>query len=236
MNRIVPVSELRLGVSDAGWDFAAKYRAEIGRHWQLVAAEKPALWNGEVLLCTEAEVRDGVFIATLVKSDYASFIAWRDWGRPDQSVRNCFGVPAVFSNDGALLIGVMSGWTLNAGKAYPPSGTLEPKDIGSDGTVDVAGSMRGELLEETGLDLAEARAGEIVAIFEGPRLALARRYDFALSFAQMQARFARHQALEETPELAAIEAAWNGTQVDARMPGYAQDIIGYFHRRHRSIP
>lgn len=229
MTRIEPVKQLRLEVLEAGWSFAERHHDEIARHWQQVMAEKPTLWNGEVLLCTDAEVYDGEFSATLVKSDFASFIAWRDWGRPDQSVRNCFGVPVVFSNDGALLIGVMNGWTLNAGKAYPPSGTLEPKDIRSDGTVDAVGSMRSELLEETGLDLDEARAGEMVAIFDGPRLAIARRYDFPLTFAQMQMRFAAHQAAEEMPELAAIEAVWNSSQTDSRMPGYAQDIIRYFH-------
>ncbi len=47
------------------------------------------------------------------------------------------------------------------GKAYPPSGTLEPKDVRpEDGTVDIAGNMRTELLEETGFDLNEARPGE----------------------------------------------------------------------------
>ncbi len=230
MTRIEPVTQLRLEVSEAGWGFADRHRADIARHWQQVMAEKPTLWNGGVLLCTEAETHDGVFAATLVKSDFASFIAWRDWGRPDQSVRNCFGVPVVFSSDGALLIGVMNGWTLNAGKAYPPSGTLEPKDIRSDGTVDAVGSMRSELLEETGLDLDEARPGEMVAIFDGPRLAIARRYDFQLSFAEMQRRFAAHQSTEETPELAAIEAVWNSSQTDSRMPGYAQDIVRYFHR------
>ena len=230
MTRIVAVTQLRLRVSAAGWEFAADHHADIARHWQQVMTEKPTLWNGEVLLCTEAEAHNGVLSATLVKSDFASFIAWRDWGRPDAAVRNCFGVPVVFSSDGALLIGVMNGWTLNAGKVYPPSGTLEPKDIRSDGTVDVIGSMRSELLEETGLDLDAARTGEMVAIFDGPRLAIARRYDFALSFALMHERFAEHQAAEDTPELAAIEAVWNSSQTDSRMPGYAQDIIRHFQR------
>lgn len=228
MSQIVAVNSLDLRVSREGWDFASRHRHDIELHWQAVTAERPGLWNGEVLLCNSAEVTDRRFIATLVQSDFASFIAWRDWGRPDATVRNCFGVPAVFSSDGALLFGVMNGWTLNAGKSYPPSGTLEPKDIAHDGTVDVVGSMRNELQEETGLDLAEAQAGEMIVVFEGPRLAIVQRYDFNVSFEQMQAVFASHAMTEESPELSAIEAVRDISQIDSRMPGYAHDIIRYF--------
>jgi hypothetical protein len=230
MIRVERVSTLDLRLSSKGWTFAIANRDAIDRHWLEVTKEKPTLWNGEVLLSVSAEAEQGRFTAEFVQTDYASFVAWRDWGRPDESVRNCFGVAAAFSNDGALLVGVMGGWTLNAGKAYPPSGTLEPKDVRPDGTVDLLGNMRTELMEETGLDLDHARAGEMVAIFEGPRLAIAQRHDFAMSFAEMERHFERHAAAEENPELAAIEAVRQASQSDSRMPPYAAEIIRYFFR------
>jgi 8-oxo-dGTP pyrophosphatase MutT (NUDIX family) len=183
-----------------------------------------------VLLCTRAEIIRGTLAARLVKTDYASFVAWRDWGRPDLNAWSCFGVPAVFSSDGALLVGVMGAWTLNAGRAYPPSGSLEPRDVQADGSVDLLGSMVTELREETGLDLSHAKAGEMVAIFEGPRIAVTRRHDFPLPFADIERRFALHNATESSPELERIEAVWNASQIDSRMPPYAQEIIRYFHR------
>lgn len=230
MIRTVPVTSFRLAVHARGWAFAREQRVKIDRHWREVTARNPTLWNGDVLICTEASAERGHFEAALTQTDYASFVAWRDWGRPDQSVRNCFGVPAAFSSDGALLVGVMAGWTLNAGKAYPPSGTLEPRDVLADGTVDVLGSMRTELLEETGLDLNDAVAGETIAVFEGPRLGLVRRFDFPMGFAAMEQAFARHQAGEEKPELERIEALTSARQIDERMPGYAQEIARYFLR------
>ena len=228
MIRIEPVSSLDLRCLEGGWDFAHQNREAIDRHWLGIVAEKPSLWNGQVLLCTGATAADGRFTATFAETDYASFVAWRDWGRPDASVCNCFGVAAAFSSDGALVLGVMGGWTLNAGKAYPPSGTLEPKDVRADGSVDLFGNMRTELLEETGLDLHHSNAGETIAIFEGPRLAIARRHDFELRFAEMEQRFAEHAAREEHPELAAIEPVWSASQTDLRMPPYAAEIIRYF--------
>ncbi len=230
MVRIEPISRLDLRLADGGWDFAEARRHGIAEHWRRVTAEKPFLWNGDVLLCNQAEVVDDVFAARFVKTDYASFVAWRDWGVPDRSVSSCFGVAAVFSSDQALLIGVMGPWTLNAGKAYPPSGSLESRDVRADGTVDLLGSMATELREETGLDLAQSEAGEMVVIFEGPRIAVARRHDVPHDFATMERIFAAHRRSEAEPELERIEAVWHASQTDSRMPIYAQEIIRYFHR------
>lgn len=229
MIRLEPITGMSLRLGEEAWRFAEENADAIRRHWDGLVAAKPTLWNGRTLLCRDARVEEGHFTAEFLAADYASFVAWRDWGRPDASVVNCFGVPAVFSSDGALLIGVMGHWTLNGGRAYPPSGTLEPKDVTSDGTVDVLGNMRTELLEETGLDLAEAEAGQMVAIFEGPRLALVQRHDFPLSFAEMERRFAAHKAVDQHPELERIEAIWKGGSADDRMPAFVAEIIRHFH-------
>lgn len=225
-----PVTALDLRCSGASWGFEAANREAIARHWAAVTAANPKLWNGRALICTEASVEEGVFRAALVEIDYASFVAWRDWGRPDTSVVNCFGVPAVFSADGALLLGVMGATTLNAGKAYPPSGSLEPKDVRPDGTVDILGSMHVELLEETGLDLREATPGAMAVIFEGPRLAVVQRFDMPLSFAEIERRFAAHAAADPHAELAAIEGLRHSSQIDSRMPGYVAELVRFFHR------
>ena len=157
-------------------------RPDIARHWQADRRRAANICGMARCCCARPpNVSDGVLSASLVKTDYASFIAWRDWGRPDATVLNCFGVPAVFSSDGALLFGVMNDWTLNAGKAYPPSGTLEPKDVRGDGSGRRAGldAHRAAARKPDSI-LLQARAGEMVAIFEGPRLAIARRYRLCL--------------------------------------------------------
>ncbi|WP_374332120.1 NUDIX hydrolase [Aestuariivirga sp.] len=228
MIRAEPVTALDLRCNGRAWAFETAHREAIARHWEKVTAANPKLWNGRTLICTKAAVEQGVFRAELAEIDYASFVAWRDWGRPDASVVNCFGVPAVFSADGALLLGVMSASTLNAGKAYPPSGSLEPKDVRPDGEVDILANMRTELFEETGLDLGEARPGPMAAIFEGPRLAVVQRFDFPLSFAAIERRFAIHAAADPHAELSAVEALRHGSQIDSRMPGYVAELVRFF--------
>ena len=230
MIRTEPVTALELRCTGQRWAFETANGDAIASHWSSVRAKNPKLWNGRTLICTAATVEQGTFRAELAEIDYASFVAWRDWGRPDHSVVNCFGVPAVFSSDGALLIGVMSGSTLNAGRAYPPSGSLEPKDVRPDGTVDILANMRTELLEETGLDLAQATPGPMAVIFEGPRLAVVQRFDVGLTFAEIARRFEIHAESDPHAELSAIEALRHASEVDSRMPGYVAELVRHFQR------
>lgn len=229
MIEVVPVTGLDLRCTGDGWPFAAANREAIDRHWTQIAAANPRLWNGRTLICTAAEVEHGTFRASLAETDYASFVAWRDWGRPDASVWNCFGVPAVFTSCGALVLGEMSGTTLNAGRLYPPAGSLEPHDVRGDATVDIIGSMHTEFREETGIDLSEAAPGAMVAIFEGPRLAVARRYDLPISFTELAARFAAHAASDPHAELAGLHALRHSSETDSRMLPYVAEIMRYFH-------
>ena len=228
MIRVELVSGFDLRLSPGKWEFADAERHAIDRHWAAIIAEKPFLWNGAVLICTSAEVADGTLRAVLARTDFASFIAWRDWGWPDRAARNCFCVPAVMSADGALLLGLMSERTLNHGKVYPPSGSLEPRDVRPDGTIDVFGSMAAELAEETGLRLADATPAEALAIFDGQRLALVQRFDHPFCFAAMEATFAAHRERDTHRELDAILAITSASQIDARMPVYAQELIRQF--------
>jgi 8-oxo-dGTP pyrophosphatase MutT (NUDIX family) len=96
----------------------------------------------------------GILRGEYLETDYASFAAWRHWGRPPAGVRDCFGASAIVAADGAVLLGVMGSETFNAGLIYFPCGTPDPDDV-VNGKVDLDLSVRRELKEETGLDVAE---------------------------------------------------------------------------------
>jgi hypothetical protein len=70
------------------WAFAERERDRIDTHWQRLASANPALWNGKVLMCHSAELTNGTLTGRFLTTDFASFVAWRDWGWPDRSVRN----------------------------------------------------------------------------------------------------------------------------------------------------
>ena len=152
--------------------FAAERRAEIDAYFEAMKRDKPAVWNGRVLLLHRQVVEQGALRGQYLETDYASFAAWRDWGRPAAGVRDCFSAAALLSGDGAFLLTVMGPHTFNAGKIYFPCGTPDPNDIVAD-KVDLDLSVRRELKEETGLDITEfdAEAGWDMVV-DGPLIAL----------------------------------------------------------------
>jgi 8-oxo-dGTP pyrophosphatase MutT (NUDIX family) len=222
------ISTLDLRHTADRWVFADRERARIDAHWALLAAANPALWNGQVLMCHAVELADECLEGRFLTTDFASFVAWRDWGRPDQAICNCFGSAVVISNDGALIYGRMSQATLNPGKVYPPGGSLEPRDIKADGTVDMLGSIERELEEETGLKAGEASSGEWIAIRDGLWLALAQIYRFDAAADAIAKRVCVHIAHAEEDELDGVEIIRSRSQIDSRMPAYAAEIARHF--------
>jgi hypothetical protein len=102
------------------WPFAVERRADIDAHFALKQSEKSQLWNGRVLLGRNPVFSGDRFSADYFEADFASFLAWRDWGFADNSVFNGFGMGALRGNDGAFLLGEMAGHTANAGRIYFP--------------------------------------------------------------------------------------------------------------------
>ncbi len=223
----VPITSLDLRLGPGKWAFAQDEKTRIAEHWRKLEDENPRIWNGEVLICSGAVLKETVLSGQFIKTDYASFVAWRDWGWPDKAVCNCFGSAAVLAADKAVLYGRMAGHTLNPGKIYPPGGSLEMRDVGADGRVDVMGSIIRELEEETGLKATDAEKGKLLAIFDGHRLSVAQVFRFGGS-AEVLARQVRHylQSAHED-ELSDIEIVNSTSQIDSTMPPYAVALAQY---------
>jgi 8-oxo-dGTP pyrophosphatase MutT (NUDIX family) len=199
------------------WPFAATEAGAIDAHWARLRAEKPALFNGRVFLLHRAEVvAEGglrVLRAACLEAEFKAFIAWRDFGCPDPTVKNCFAMAALRSADGAFMLGRMGAHTANAGKVYFPSGTPDPTDLA--GThVDLEGSVRRELAEETGITEATFEPGWTL-VHAGPRLACMKMARSPLPAAALAARFAAFQASDPHPELTALEPVFGAADIDA---------------------
>jgi len=122
---VYPILSLDLQFTADPWDFALAERVRIDAHWARLVAANPGLWNGEVLMCSHVTFADGRLEARFIRSDFASLVAWRDWDWNASNALNLFGSAVVMSGDGALLYGRMADHTLNAGRIYPPGGSLE---------------------------------------------------------------------------------------------------------------
>ncbi|WP_208995000.1 GNAT family N-acetyltransferase [Pseudovibrio sp. Alg231-02] len=199
IHEIADVS-LNLNTSDC-WDFATNNSEAIKENWQTLISDNPDLWDGKVLSLYQYSLDQKQFSGDLVEINYSEFLAWRDWGFPDRSAKNLFGCAVLRSSQGHLVFGKMAGNTATAGQVYPPGGNLDLNDITPSGKVDIFGSIARELEEETGLTLDQGELGDVFAIEDGPRLAIARILTLQLTSDEILSKIAHFNANQKKPEL-----------------------------------
>jgi 8-oxo-dGTP pyrophosphatase MutT (NUDIX family) len=218
------VTTLELGVQPWSWPFADERRAEIDAYFAIRQREKP-IWNGRVLLGRNPVFAGDRFRASYFETDFASFLAWRDWGFPDHSVFNGFGMGALRCCDGAFVLGEMGQHTSNAGRIYFPSGTPDLDDIRGD-AVDISGSVAREVLEETGLAPSDYRPNaHWDCVVSGSALAMIRILDVDLTGEALRARIEANLARQDQPELSAIHLVRATRDLTASMPRFVTAFV-----------
>lgn len=231
-NTIVPVDWLSLQYLPQPWAFAEERRAEIDAHFAKARRARPQLWNGQVLLTHRHRLHDGGFEGAFLQTDFASFMAWRDWGFPEAGVSNCFSMGALRGNDGAWIMGVMGPHTSAAGQIYFPAGTPDPSDI-VDGMVDLTGSVIREVAEETGLGPGDfTPSNGWYCVIDGRQIALMKLLQAAVPAEDLRQRILGHLARDKMPELADIRIVRARSDVDPMMPRFViafLDRIGFDH-------
>jgi 8-oxo-dGTP pyrophosphatase MutT (NUDIX family) len=218
------VTELDLRVQPWSWPFADERRADIDAHFVVKQREKP-IWNGQVLLGRNPAFAENRFSAEFFEVDFASFLAWRDWGFPDPNVFNGFGMGALHCADGAFVLGEMAGHTANAGRIYFPSGTPDLDDI-SAGAVDISGSVARELHEETGLAASDYRSAvHWDCVVSGAAIAMIRILEVDGPAEALKARIEANLARQHQPELSAIHLVRVASDLTSAMPRFVTAFI-----------
>jgi 8-oxo-dGTP pyrophosphatase MutT (NUDIX family) len=218
------VTQLDLNVRPRRWLFAEQRRADIDAHFAVQQREKP-IWNGRILLARDPDFSADRFSAGYFETDFASFLAWRDWGCPDKDVFNGFGMGALRCSDGAFILGEMGQHTANAGRIYFPSGTPDLDDI-REGAVDMSGSVTREVEEETGLTPADYRASpHWDCVVSGAAIAMIRILHVDVSGEALRARIEANLARQEQPELSAIHLVHDTRDLTAAMPRFVTAFI-----------
>lgn len=209
------------------WGFAEDNRIAIEAHFAAKQRANPALWNGRVLLAHEYGVAGGVCRGAFLETDFASFSAWRDWGRPPAGIMNCFAAPVLRGSDGAFLLGVMGEHTANAGQIYFPCGTPEPGDV-KNARVDLEYSARHELLDETGLAFEDLDAEPgWLSLRMGSWALLAKMLRAREPAEALRLRILAHLASQEQPELADIRIVRGPADLTSAMPPFVAALLGH---------
>jgi 8-oxo-dGTP pyrophosphatase MutT (NUDIX family) len=214
------------------WPFATARRGEIDRHFAHLQRERSGVWNGRVLLMHRHVISGLVLRGGCFETDYASLCAWRDWQLSDRTVCNFFVAAALRAADGAYLVGEMAPETAAAGLLYFPCGTPEPDDIDADGMFDLAGNVRRELLEETGLEMSDLQSEPgWTLVRDRGYVGLLKRLTAPQDADALRARIMRHIAGEERPELIDMHILRGPEDFDGRMPPFVTLFLEAAWRR-----
>jgi 8-oxo-dGTP pyrophosphatase MutT (NUDIX family) len=214
------------------WPFAAERRDQIDYHFAGLQRRRLGVWNGRILLLNRYAIETGVLRGACFEADYASLCAWRDWTFPDASVFNFFAAAALQSADGAWLVGEMAPDTAGAGLLYFPCGTPEPDDVDENGAFDLAGNLRRELLEETGIDPAELAAAPGWSFLrDRGYIAFMKRLTARQGAEELRARIMRHIASQTRPELVDIRILRGPADLDPRLPPFMVAFLEHAWRQ-----
>jgi hypothetical protein len=222
---VLRIETLDLSVGAFDWAFAHDRRADIDAHFEAMRRDKPGLWNGRVLLMHRYEIDGACLRGRYFETDFASFMAWRDFGFLDPGIHNCFALGALQGSDGGYVMGVMGRGTANAGKIYFPGGTPDPSDVTAD-RLDLEASVRREVQEETGL----APEAFVIdpgwhCVQAGPLIGLLKPMRANETAERLQERIRAHIAREANPELADAFVARGPADIDPMMPGFIQTFL-----------
>ena len=226
--QVIPVSAADCTLVDEPWGFAVDQAAAIDQHWRERQRRQPELFNGRVLVLREGAIETGageaVFRGRFIETDFAAFLAWRDRGFPPLGVRNCFAMAAIETADGAFVLGEMAPHTAPAGQIYFPSGTPDRSDVVA-GRVDLDGSARRELREETGLGPEDVTYGPgLILVTNAARVCCMKRVRSSETAEGLVARIHGWLAQDSKPELARMHIVRTPADIVPAMPDF---VVAY---------
>ena len=200
---ILPVDKIDVRLDPAPHPFERQHLAEIDRNWLRERGVNPHVFDGKVALLSELSYRDARLAGRCHIVRYATFMYWRR-NRAAQNAGHAFAHAMLVSSDGSLVAIRMGAHTVNAGRVYFAAGSFELEDF-RDGRVDVASNMRREVMEEIGIDLADAetqpgRRHYLLSTANGT--VIFRRYRARLTANQLVTRINDFLATQEQPEIA----------------------------------
>ena len=230
---IVEIAKCRLRTIEGAWGFQADEADRIDAHWRRRQAENLRMFNGAIFLMREMELTDEAegpaLRASFVRSDFKSYLYWREQGFPAAGVRDGFGSALIRSAEGHVVLGRQRPGNVNDGAAYLPGGFIDASDVLPSGEIDITGSILRELDEETGLRLADVtlEPGFLVT-FERAQVSIACELRSALPAAALRARMMSHIADDPASELvdAVIVRAFADLDGLGVAP-YAQRLLGW---------
>lgn len=202
---VTKLSSCALRVSPARWSFANENAEAIDAHWAEAKRTNPNYFNGVVYLVDDVAISDGALRASLLRTEFKSYLYWRANGFPPAGVLDGFGSALIRSEDGHIMLGRQRAGNVNGGKAYAPAGFIDGQDVDAEGLIHIERSALREVAEETGIDPgAIAKDDGFYLTRSGPQLSMAVPLRARMTTAEFVSRAEQHIRASPNSELDAI--------------------------------
>ena len=93
--QVIGVERLELRFSPRPWPFAQQGRLQIDAYFAHLCERNPHLWNGRILLLHDFALAPDVFRGDYLDTDFATFLAWRDWDFRLAAIHSFFASPLI---------------------------------------------------------------------------------------------------------------------------------------------
>lgn len=197
--KMLPVERVEMHLDPAPHPFESMHEAAIEAGWRAEKAANPALFDGRVVLLSQALYSEGTLSGRFHAVRYATLLHWRRHRPPE--VGHSFAHAALVSSDGLLVAARMGPHTANAGLVYFAAGSFEPLDF-TDGMIDADRNMAREVAEETGLDLGAAAPEKLLyAHASDYGIVIFRRFRFRRTAEELAHEIRAFIARQEQPEI-----------------------------------
>lgn len=221
-------SACQLTIEDSPWSCSTEHAEAIHNNWQKQQLAKPRLFNGTVhVLKSPWATSNAVFHAQFMRTDFKTYLYWRENTDIDPHVLDGFGSALIRSKDGYVLLGCQSAGHLNAGLSYLPGGFIDERDVNEDGTIDIEASVAREIEEETGLRTSDiVRVPGFVITAAEIWLSIGVTYQSDKTAAQLQTTIDAHLARDRDPEFSHVTFVRDQQDLErVTLPRYAEVLL-----------
>jgi hypothetical protein len=159
---VTRVSGVEVQLNEGPWAFAKQNTEAIAAFWQKKQKSHPHFFDGKVHVMTSWEIRDfqtsaAVFVGRLQRTNFASFLYWKETDAKMQWGSDFSGGGALFCTDGGLLMAVSGEHAVIPRLLEFPSGFVDVADF--DGNkLDFDRHVEREVMEE--FAITKAQLGE----------------------------------------------------------------------------
>lgn len=218
----LPVNQVDIAVTGTAPPVLIEDMPSIQSGWLKRASDNPLLFNGPIYLTSDLKLSGGQLSGRAFRTDYATLMHWRGNAtlQSTANVWHVFPLAAIESSDGHLIATRAASTTTNAGRVYFAGGTFDDEDV-EDGKLQPHANMHREVLEETGLVLADMDAGPNLTLIRSNRfVCLFRRYVARQDSAALLGCIRQHVRGQDNPELDDGILIQTATDISDVMPPY----------------